>query len=258
MQIDPESDLEDAAAEFFRRGDEGDYTEAEAESLPAGSIAFSENNDESNQPDRELLEQQLGRRARYTRSVTLGMSALSLVTAVALITHVREPSAGDSPNTDDKHTPISDASPPRYGAVAPAKGLAPPPFSSSSAESRAPDLRSQMPGAPLVSSAIANPAGAILELAVQSKAASAATAPLARATNAAETTVRPQPSTVSSAAVPRAAKVAKAGARGAARQALASGVAGKPPSRSSLASLATIQASPDQAASRPPTARFAD
>lgn len=228
MQNDPESDFEDCT-EFFRRGDDGDYVDAE--SLPAGSIAFE--NDQSVQADPKVLERQLERRARYTRRVKLGMSALSLATVVAFFAHALQPSAGDSRSAGEGHVLISDASSPRHAAQAPAKRLEVPSLVSAPP---APNPRAQSPDPPQI-----NPSALGSEIAI--------TAPAAKSS---------QPSTATVAGTPRATKVATTGARGAGRQALASNLITKPLSRSSLPSLAPIQAPINAAASHPPTARFAD
>jgi hypothetical protein len=252
VQNDPESDFEDAA-EFFRRGDDGDY--AEAESLPAGSIAFAESDDQSNQTDPKLLERQLERRVRYTRRVKLGMGALSLVTVVAVLTRALLPS-GDFPSNDDSRASTSDASPLEHASLAPPKELDARSLGLLRATPPAPDLRAPMPSTMPLSASTTNAEGAIIEPATPSKLGPSALAP-ATATRAAEP-LASQPPTVTVVAAPRPTKAAPVGARGARRQALASNPIAKSSSRSSLPSLATIQAPVSQGASRPPTARFAD
>ena len=86
MKEDPQADLHDAA-EFFRRGDEGDYVDSE--SRPAGRRASAEDVAlfDDALPDPELVEAQLIRRARYTRWVAGFMGTLSVGCLVLVATH---------------------------------------------------------------------------------------------------------------------------------------------------------------------------
>jgi hypothetical protein len=252
VQDDPKSDI-DEAAEFFRRGDDGDYVEAE--SLPAGSTAFAESDEQPAPIDPKLLERQLERRARYTRWVMLGMGALSLVTGLGLFTHVLNP-RGDFPEPDDRRLNISGASP-EHASERPTKG---PETPSLLAPSRvtpvATDLPAQMP-----SSLAPMPEAAIVDHEQDRKDSSSAMV-LPPATPAARSIVPSQLSIGSVATAPRGAKAALANARGAGRQALASSTVAKSISRSSLPASAVskivVQAPPSQGASHPPTARFGD
>lgn len=79
MNEEPHADLEDAA-EFFRQGEESTYAgvasnRSDAEAPADEQDAFVE---EDNAPDPDLVEQQLERRARYTRWVGSLMGALSI------------------------------------------------------------------------------------------------------------------------------------------------------------------------------------
>lgn len=80
-----ESEFEDVA-EFCRRGENADHTQAE--SLAPGEIPSPESDEEDEPLDPKWLEQQLGRRARYIRRVKLIVSTLSLFVVLALVTRV--------------------------------------------------------------------------------------------------------------------------------------------------------------------------
>ena len=80
-----ESEFEDVA-EFCRRGENADHTQAE--SLAPGEIPSPESDEEGEPLDPKWLEQQLGRRARYIRRVKLIVSTLSLFVVLVLVTRV--------------------------------------------------------------------------------------------------------------------------------------------------------------------------
>ena len=88
-----ESEFEDVA-EFCRRGENADHTQAE--SLAPGEIPSPESDEEGEPLDPKWLEQQLGRRARYIRRVKLIVSTLSLFVVLALVTRVLNRSSTDS------------------------------------------------------------------------------------------------------------------------------------------------------------------
>jgi hypothetical protein len=258
VQDDPKSDI-DEAAEFFRRGDDGDYIEAE--SLPAGSTAFANSDEQPALIDPKLLERQLERRARYTRWVMLGMGALSLVTGLGLFTHVLNP-RGDFPEPDGRHLNISGASP-GHASERPTKGpVTPPSLEPSPVTPVATDLPAQVP-----SSSAPIPEAAIVEHERDRKDSSSAvvlppTPPAARSIAQSQRSTGSVATAPAIATAPRSSKAALAGARGVRRQALASSTVAKSISRSGLPASAVskvvVQSPPSQGASHPPTARFAD
>ena len=100
---DAHADLEDAA-EFFRRGDDGDYPE----SLSPHDIAVPES--ESGAGERDVLDpaalaQRAARRARFTLWVSRGTGALALATALAFAARARHSAFHDS--VVDERTPIA-------------------------------------------------------------------------------------------------------------------------------------------------------
>jgi len=74
-------DLQDAA-EFFRRGDDGDYADADSLSPTGIGLARDEGEDENEPTDPALLEQRIARRARFTRWVRTGIGGLAFATLV--------------------------------------------------------------------------------------------------------------------------------------------------------------------------------
>ena len=93
MREASESEFEDVA-EFCRRGENADSTQAE--SLAQGEIPVPEIDEEGEPLDPKWFEQQLGRRARYTRRVKLIVSTLSFFIVLALATRVLNRSSTDS------------------------------------------------------------------------------------------------------------------------------------------------------------------
>jgi hypothetical protein len=115
-----ESEFEDVA-EFCRRAENVDS--AQAESLAPGEIPVPEIDEESEPLDPKWFEQQLGRRARYTRRVKLIVSTLSFFVLLALVTRVLNRSSIDSASVAVTAAMQPATALPGTAGVAPAKRL---------------------------------------------------------------------------------------------------------------------------------------